>query len=354
MSYRPWLVALLIPVAGSTGCNDPSGTSSPGGGSGTAYTGDGGMTTPGHELTVLAALGGAAYTLQIDSTSAYVLLTSNDTSDSTTILQVPLTGGVPVTLASDPQYGVNIAVSAAAVYWVDPSGPPSDASFSTGQVMSVPLGGGATTTVAGDQGGPNGVAVDSSGVYWIDANQCVGQPSCSGLTGAVLTLPPGGTTPVVLATVLTSPDTLALDATNVYWGTTDGRVMKVLKSGGTSTTLAFYRASVQNLVVDASNVYWTTGTGDIMETPIVGGSSTALVAVRTRIMGVAVDSTSLYWIAYDGEGTGAARARAEGGAGGGTPTTLWSGSDTPEAIQIDATSVYFTTASGELLKLTPK
>jgi hypothetical protein len=39
---------------------------------------------------------------------------------------------------------------------------------------------------------------------------------------------------------------------------------------------------------------------------------------------------------------------------GGPPTILWSGSDEPEALQVDATSVYFVTYTGDLFKLAPK
>ena len=36
------------------------------------------------------------------------------------------------------------------------------------------------------------------------------------------------------------------------------------------------------------------------------------------------------------------------------PVTLWTGSDSPDTLQVDATNVYFTTQSGALWKLSPK
>ncbi len=358
MRYRPWLVAPWIALAASTGC---SGGSTAGNGTlsdegGAPYTGDGGMPTPGHELTLLASLGSTTYTLQIDSTSAYMLASTETGTDATTVLKVPLSGGTPVTLASDDEYASALAVNGTTVYWVDSVGPPHDASTSTGVVMSVPVGGGTPTTVASNQGSPDSIAVDSSGVYWANADQCVQQATCATL-GAIMMLPPGGTTPVVVTTVSTAaPEAIALDGTNVYWGTPDGRLMTVPKSGGISTMLAFYEASIGDIVVSGSSVYWTTGTGDIMQTPVGGGASTTLLVGSDSISGLAVDSDSLYWIDYsnDFETGGSTTSVQRIALAGGTPTTLWSGSDEPEALQVDATSVYFVTYEGDLFKLTPK
>jgi len=41
------------------------------------------------------------------------------------------------------------------------------------------------------------------------------------VVASILVLPPGASTSVVLANVQAQPSTLALDATNVYWGTSD-------------------------------------------------------------------------------------------------------------------------------------
>jgi hypothetical protein len=357
MSYRSWLVAPWIALAASTGCGGSTtsnGTQPDEGGA--PYNGDGGMPTPGHELTLLASLGGSTYTLQIDSTSAYVLAATGVGTDETSVLKVPLSGGAPVTLASDDEYASGLAVNGTTVYWVDSVGPPDDASTSTGVVMSVPVGGGAPTTVASNQGSPDSVAVDSTGVYWANADQCEQQTPCA-TVGAIMMLPPGGTTPVVVTTLsAATPEAITLDGTNVYWGTPDGRLMTVPKSGGISTMLAFYEASIGDIVVSGSSVYWTTGTGDIMQTPVGGGTSTAIMVGSDSISGLAVDSDSLYWIDYsnDFETGGSTTTVQKMALAGGPPTILWSGSDEPEALQVDATSVYFVTYTGDLFKLAPK
>ena len=360
------LVAPLLPViVVSVGCSSSSAGNgaSPEGGT-SSGSGDSGMSAIGHEVTLLATLSGAVYSFQIDSTSAYLLLVDNTGSGSTTIQKVPLTGGTPQTLASDPQYGAQVAVSGTNVYWVDPNGPQTDASTNaTGLVMSVPIGGGPATTVAGAQGFPEAVAADDTGVYWANDSQCTKTP-CPATVGAIMFLPTGSTTPVELASILSQPSSIALDGTNVYWGTTDGRVMKVPKSaatGGAVTQLAYYQASVQGLVVAPSGLYWATGTGDIMQTPLDGGASTAIVVGGDTIRGLAVDSTNLYWTTYSNNYTGTTTTPAStinelalGGLIASTPTTLWSGNDTPDTLQVDASNIYFTTESGALFRLTPK
>ncbi len=369
MPNRSWLAGPLIAVVGSMGCSgstaSSAGTSVDGGTS--SGSGDSGVANIGHTVTLLSSLGDSSlgdsvYSLQIDATSAYALVTNyNGTSDSTVVVKAPLSGGAAVTLATDPQYASWLALSGGALYWVDPSGPSDvDASSrTTGLVMSVPTGGGAPTTLASDQSFPAIVAADTTGVYWVNENQCT-QPPCSASVASILVLPPGASTPVVLANVQAQPSTLALDATNVYWGTSDGRVMmapKSVTSGAPVTQLAYYETNVQSLVVGASNVYWATGSGDILATPIAGGPSSALVVGSASILGLAVDAATLYWIASDSGETNTATntVNALGLVGlGGVPTILWSGSDTPDGIQIDDANVYFTTQSGSLWKLTPK
>jgi hypothetical protein len=75
MAYRASLAVPLIALVASTGCSSGSDGGAPVDGG----TGEGGTVTVGHELTLLASLGGPAYTLRIDSTSAYALLTDTGT-----------------------------------------------------------------------------------------------------------------------------------------------------------------------------------------------------------------------------------------------------------------------------------
>ncbi|HEY1690694.1 MAG TPA: hypothetical protein VGG39_00945 [Polyangiaceae bacterium] len=369
MRHRSWFLALLvapsISLAPTTGCggqNASGGVGAVDSGSSSGDTGQTGMPDsgppPDREVTELASLGSGVYTLQVDATAVYALLIAETAGASTQVMKIPLAGGTPVTLATDPEYSEALAVYGGTAYWVDTSGPPDDASTTDGLVMSVSTGGGTPAALARDQGAPVTVAADATGVYWGDASQCPqvqAQPPCTAV-GGIVTLPAGGSTPVVLATGQQAPEAIALDATNVYWGTSDGRVMSIPKSGGTATQLAYYEANIQYLVVAGSNVYWTTGTGDVMQTPVAGGSTTAVVVGFEQITSIAADATNLYWAQYDEQDyqtPGSASVQRMSLAGG-APTTVWTGSDVPEALQVDATSVYFATDSGNVFRVTPK
>jgi hypothetical protein len=62
-----------------------------------------------------------------------------------------------------------------------------------------------------------------------------------------------------------------------------------------------------------------------------------------------VDATSVYWTNGVANGT-----VMKAPIGGGTPTILVSGQNAPEDIVVDATSVYWSTHDGTIMKLTPK
>jgi hypothetical protein len=153
----------------------------------------------------------------------------------------------------------------------------------------------------------------------------------------------------------------AVDATSVYWTTSDS-VMKVSTGGGPVTTLAsaqnfFYSSGVAfvDLAVDAASVYWTTA-DSVMKVSKDGGAATTLASAQNSPSGIAVDATSVYWTNYYGGSV------MKVSTGGGTPTLLASGQTLfPAIIAVDTTSVYWMASGGTmstpsylLMKLTPK
>jgi hypothetical protein len=308
---------------------------------------DAGPGTMGRQVVTLASLGSAPFYLQVDSTNAYVSLGDDSFGDGGAVIQIPLSGGAPITLASGFSDAQGIAVTGTTVYWIEPFPLFTETpDASDGVVLGVPIGGGAATIVASGQKLPWNLAVDSTNVYWLDLGQCQGSTTC---TGTLMTVSLAGGTPVVLASGLSLLQNLVVDDTSVYWAV-GGRLMRVAKGGGTVTVLASYQGTIGSLVLDASNVYWTLRSGDVMKTPLDGGASTAIAITEDQLgfAGIAVDSTSAYWTT-DGYPGSVKKVALDGG----PPTTLWSG-DNPEAIQVDGTSVYFTTYSGAVMKLTPK
>ena len=86
----------------------------------------------------------------------------------------------------------------------------------------------------------------------------IGLAACSGAGGSGTS--DGTETPPVttLATGLTNPGSIAVDATSVYWTEFfNGTVKKVGLNGGPVTTLASGQNDAYFMAIDSSSVYWT-------------------------------------------------------------------------------------------------
>lgn len=98
-------------------------------------------------------------------------------------------------------------------------------------VLSMPRTGGVPKTIASDVTLPNGVAVDANYVYFADigdtANSTTGKVARCPLTGC--TLQQTETVLSVGAAAGDNPREVVLDATHVYWGTRGGRIWRVAK-----------------------------------------------------------------------------------------------------------------------------
>jgi hypothetical protein len=116
--------------------------------------------------------------------------------------------------------------------------------------------------------------------------------------------PLSGGTPVTLASEQTEISNPAIDASKVYWGTSNGSgaVMMVPLAGGMPTTLSATAFAPTNLVVDATGVYAITSPS-IVKVPL-GGGSPVNVAQGNEPAGIAMDATHLYWTDYGGGSIG--------------------------------------------------
>jgi len=214
--------------------------------------------------------------LAIDDTSLYWAAPDDDA-----VVKVSLDGGSPVTLARNLEGSpLTVAVDATSVYW------------SNGKsILEVPLAGGTPKTLASanlsDIAQQTNLAVTASGVYATTAT-------------TVLKIPLAGGAPTTLASSQ-APSSITADAANVYWtnlgGNAPSAVVKVPASGGTPVTLSMLPmlAVPVAIAVDAMSVYWIEAMGDVKKVPIAGGPTIPLATAPDQPGGIAVDATSVYW-----------------------------------------------------------
>lgn len=258
-------------------------------------------------------------------------------------------------------YPQQFAIDGTNIYWTE--GVDSTGLTATGSVKKAPLAGGTTTTLASGLTNPFGIAVYNTVVYWTELNS-----AASGL-GTVRKVSSGG--PACVGTACTSlvtaalnnPQYIAVDGTNVYFtelGTfdtvtsmrkSDGKVSKVAIAGAaTATALATSLNGPQTIAVDATNVYWTesansiAGAGYVKKAPITPGNSTTLVSGLSGSQNIASDATDVYfWSAY---GT-----LSKVAIGGGNAVEVTSGMSGTQPLTIDSTNVYWTeTTNGGTVK----
>jgi hypothetical protein len=280
--------------------------------------------------------------LAVDGTSVY--WTSAGASDER-VMKVGIDGGDPVRLA-DGHTPWGIAVNATHVYW---------ANAGDGTVWRAGLDGGGAATLATGLCGPGAIALDEANVYWTNG----GPPSTDGESpspdcgppsnGVVMAMPLDGGFPVVLAPSQRRPWGIAVDASYVYWVnfTNPGSVWKVAKGGGEPVALAAPQTFPIGITVDATSVYWTNNDiadGGVMKVGIDGGDPVVL-APASGPLGVAVDATNVYW-AEPGRG-----AVMRVPLGGGMPSWVASGQNTPNNIRLSTTAVYWTAGSNMIWKV---
>jgi hypothetical protein len=245
--------------------------------------------TSSHCTTVLRATVGTPEGIAIDATSIYY---ANDLDGN--IYSMPLAGGAPTKLVTSGQgtSAWEILVSGSTLYWT---------TYVDDRVLKVPTTGGAASVVSPSDGNPEGIVSDGTYLYWADSyssSALVRRASiATGTVTTVETPPDGGTNPF-------NPISIAVDATNVYWGNAGtslgtSSVYQANKADGSNPiALATGVDPVYGLTVDATTVYFTAGLGgSVYSVPIGGGVVKTISSTETNPSSIVADATSIYWLA---------------------------------------------------------
>ncbi len=286
----------------------------------------------------LVALAGSTSPVDVvvDARSAYFTSCSGSASSLGAVFGVPLGGGARTVLVEGPGCPIGLAVDHTSVYV---------AGLNDGGVMKISLGGGPPLTLASGDRAVAGVAVDGASVYWASS------------AGTLLRAPVDGGAPTVLAAGQKSATRPIVDGASVYWGDRDrGTVQKLPLDGGAPMTVTDGLDNLSALALGSKDVYIADGYL-LRRAPRSGGPpSTVSTAAGDVVVAVAVDDTSAYFTSQS--------AVWKVSLDGGPPVAIASDQGEPNAITVDATSVYWTNAigsteqpgecCGQVMKLTPK
>lgn len=282
-----------------------------------------------------------------------------------------------LTVLATAEYPVALATYGGIVYFAD---------FADRSIRAVDQSGAELFRANGKQLG-NGIVANASGVYWaaesslnraeLDGSNITSLSSDfapaalalgpnglygSGATGSRTLVSVGlsGGSTVSLTTDSVLSYGVAVDADHVYWSTYGEnpsiRSAPIAKDDssepGESKLLATSSGRGGSIAIDVHNVYWVAD-GLVMKVPLGGGGATALASGTPCqfISGIAVDGESVYW--------STANAIMKVSVDGGVAEELVSGLDSPAAVAVDDTSVYWanlgtSTRNGTIMKLTPK
>jgi hypothetical protein len=155
-----------------------------------------------------------------------------------------------------------------------------------GEIVRVPIAGGPLSVVAPSQEEPQGLVVTGGTLYWVTRY------------GDMLSqMPVGGGSATTIAATGTWPQFLAIQGNTAIWAS-DFQVNAVALGGGTPDMLV--SGTVLGVFAnDATYVYWSDGS-TIQKVPIAGGSSTPVVTGQTNIVSLGVDASSVYFATRGG------------------------------------------------------
>ncbi|MBI5532326.1 MAG: DUF5050 domain-containing protein [Deltaproteobacteria bacterium] len=186
--------------------------------------------------------------------------------------------------------------------------------------------------LAQNQSNVQGIAVDATNVYFGTLSAAMAVPKTGGGVFTIEPIPGGA-----------SISNVVVDATNTYWTSYNlGRLFKdSLTGAGGATDLVTGENGVSGLVLDTDWIYFAVAlspNGSVQKVKTDGTGQQSIANNQMQPRGIAVDGTYVYWVNF-GAGT---VMRADKSSPTPTPTTLITGQGNPRGLVADATSLYWT------------
>ncbi|HVU51516.1 MAG TPA: hypothetical protein VHL80_12565 [Polyangia bacterium] len=259
------------------------------------------------------------------------------------VVRAPLVGGAGEELVRDDAGAFGLAVDGQFVYYGQPG---------AARIMRIPLSGGLPVTLAGHAGDPLFLVKDGASLYWTDA----------GVDGKVVKLDlVDGAQPVTLIDGQSRPRALAVRDGFVYWtdvidgtllrtpdhltGPPDAAVRTASRlASGLGVTIGGSPSGPTDLLLVGDYAYVPDGHGFIRRVPLAGGDLEPVADAQGTPYGIATDGVSIYWSTL-GIGGGIFKAPLEQATpdGGGAPFTLVYGDQPdPHFVAVTADNVYWT------------
>jgi hypothetical protein len=171
-----------------------------------------------------------------------------------------------------------LAVDDTHVYFVDQG--------SDGGIDEIPIGDTTITSIATDNAA-TALVLDSNRIAWLHVN--------TSLESQLL----GGNTPDTIAVALSGVQTIAAANGYVYFATVN-TVGRVATDGSSPAVTITSASAAQSLAVDASEVYYADNVGDIWHAPITQQNASSLLFGADSAIAIAADASTLYWITTGG------------------------------------------------------
>ncbi len=235
-----------------------------------------------------SAEAGVVFESFFSSDSAYLYFSESSGGDTSgPIARVSIDGGAVTVLAHSVGFTAGLAIDGTFLYWVNQD---------TGTIERVPLAGGAASVVAGHLTGPGGLAVGGGTLYFMDtAGDLLSVPVTG---GTVTTLAKGPGVPSNTIVADWSPS-VVIDDENIYFSvcsyddSTPSSLFRVARAGGPAASLA--SSCARGIAVDATAVYWASSDGTVNVVPRLGGPSRVVARPVNLTAGPALDATNVYW-----------------------------------------------------------